>query len=178
MLVPVVVGFGRSRPVGLLRFRALDVLYGVVLGGVLRLVQGWSELATGGSGALPSYPSVGGSAGAAWIVEALPAVTIGPVLEEFFFRGIVLVSLFAVLRRPFGRRFAAIIAVVASSGLFLLVHGLFGVVATDQVISIALLGAVCGTLVVLTGRIWGAVLVHLMFNLSFVALAAIGALLG
>jgi membrane protease YdiL (CAAX protease family) len=69
------------------------------------------------------------------------------------------------------------IAVVASTGLFLLAHGL-DAVALDQVVSLALLGLVCGLTVVLTGRIWGAVLIHVVYNGSFVLLALAGTLLG
>ena len=38
----------------------LDLLFGLGLGLLLRIVQGWLELAAGASGALPSYPMIGG----------------------------------------------------------------------------------------------------------------------
>jgi membrane protease YdiL (CAAX protease family) len=46
------------------------------------------------------------------------------------------------------------------------------------VISLALLGVVGGLLVVLTGRIWPAVLVHIVYNGSYVVLALAGTFLG
>jgi membrane protease YdiL (CAAX protease family) len=178
MLVPIVIAFSRSRPVGLLRLRPLDLLYGVALGLILRLTQGWLEMAAGGSGALPSYPRIGGSLPDGWwFTDAVSPVVIAPLVEEFFFRAVLLVSVYAVLRRAFGGVIAGGIAVVASTGLFLLAHGL-DAVALDQVVSLALLGLVCGLTVVLTGRIWGAVLIHVVYNGSFVLLALAGTLLG
>jgi membrane protease YdiL (CAAX protease family) len=173
MLVAVVWGFARSRPVGLLRFRAVDLLFGIGLALLLRLTQGWLEVALGGTGAVPSAPPVD-LPGGWWLAEALPAVTVSPVLEEFFFRAVVLISVYTVLRRPFGKATAGITAVLASTALFVAVHGLTLSLSVDAVISLTLLGLVCGSLVVLTGRIWGAVLVHLGFNLTFVVLAAVG----
>ena len=178
MLVPIVIAFSRSRPVGLLRIRPLDALYGVVLGGGLRLTQGWIEIASGGSGALPSYPRIGGSLPIGWwFTDAVSPIVIGPVIEEFFFRVVILVCVYALLRRAFGGAIAGGIAVVVSTGAFLLAHGL-DVVAVDQVVSLTLLGLVCGLTVVLTGRIWGAVLIHVVYNLSFVLLALAGTFLG
>ncbi|WP_019181007.1 CPBP family intramembrane glutamic endopeptidase [Microbacterium yannicii] len=173
MLVAVVWAFIRSRPVGLLRFRGVDLLYGIALALLLRLTQGWIEVALGGTGALPSAPAVD-LPGGWWLAEALPAVTIAPVLEEFFFRAVVLISVYTVLRRPFGH----VVAVLASTALFVAVHAMTMSLSVDAAVSLTLLGLVCASLVVLTGRIWGAVLVHLGFNLTFVALAAVGSALG
>ena len=71
---------------------------------------------------------------------------------------------------------AGAVAVVVSTGLFVLLHSLTGALAVDEVISLSLLGLVCGLLVVLTGRIWPAVLVHVVYNFTFVVLALAGAL--
>ncbi|KRA25707.1 hypothetical protein ASD65_15710 [Microbacterium sp. Root61] len=175
MLVPVVWALSRSRPIGLLRFRAIDLLYGVVLGGLLRVVQGWMEPLVGGTGALPSFGVVDGQLSSqTWLVEVLGGVAVAPVLEEFFFRGVILVALYSVLRRPVGKTVAGVVATVVSTGLFVLLHGVLLQQSTDQVIALAALGLVCGALVLLTGRIWGAVLVHLTFNAIFLLLALVG----
>lgn len=175
MLVPVVAAFLRSRPIGLLRLRPLDLLYGVVLGAMLRVTQGWLELAAGGSGALPSYVLIDGAPPTGWwLTDILGAAIIAPVLEEFFFRGVVLVTIYTMLRRPIGRAVAGAVALLVSSGLFLLAHGLTLTVAFGETLSLALLGLVCGLLVLLTGRIWGAVLVHVVYNVSYIVLALIG----
>lgn len=178
MLVPIVVAVRRSRPIGLLRFRALDVLYGVVLGGMLRLVQGSVALA-GGDASLPSYPLVDGALDRGWIItDGVGAAVVGPTIEEFFFRGVLLVALYTVLRRPLGAVASGVTAALVTSGVFVLVHALSAPTSVDGVVGLALLGLVCGILVLLTGRIWGAVLVHVVYNASFVALALVGTFLG
>src|SRR3546814_9424087 len=52
--LPVVFAFARSRPRALLRFRPLDLLYGIALGILLRLTQGWIDALAGGTGAWPT----------------------------------------------------------------------------------------------------------------------------
>lgn len=47
MLVAIVIAFSRSRPVGLLRFRPVDLLWAAGLGLLVRLVQGWAAAADG-----------------------------------------------------------------------------------------------------------------------------------
>lgn len=179
MLVPIVWAFVRSRPAGLLRVRWLDILWGVALGLLLRMVQGWLAVAAGGSGALPSYPSIGGSLPEGFVfADVIAPVVIAPVLEEFFFHAVVLVSVYTLLRRPVGRLMAGIVAVIVSTALFVLMHSLTGALPVDTVISLTLLGLVCGGLVMLTGRIWPGVLVHVVYNASFVVLALAGTYLG
>lgn len=179
MLVPIVWAFARARPAGLLRFRLLDLLWGVGLGLILRMVQGWLAVAAGGSGALPSYPSIGGSLPSGFVVtDVLAPVVIAPVIEEFFFRAVVLVSVYTLLRRPVGRLMAGVTAVVVSTASFVLLHSVSGALPVDAVISLSLLGLVCGTLVMLTGRIWPAVLVHVIYNGTYVVLALAGTYLG
>ncbi|WP_243075699.1 CPBP family intramembrane glutamic endopeptidase [Microbacterium sp. SS28] len=178
MLVPVVWAFTRSRPAGLLRFRALDLLYAVVLGVALRIVQG-ALAAASGNAAFPSYGLVDGRLSTEWLfAEVLGPLLAAPIVEEFFFRAVIIVALYTVLRRPLGHVVAGVAAGLTSVGLFVLVHGLTLAAPVDAVVSIALLGLVCSLLVLLTGRIWGAVLVHLSFNASYVALALVGAFLG
>lgn len=178
MLVPVVWAFVRSRPVGLLRFRAIDLLWGVALGFLLRISAGWITQAVEGSAPFPSYPLIGGRLPEFWwLTDGLAVVVVAPVIEELFFRAVILVSLYTVLRRPFGRAAAAIVSVIASTAVFVVVHSLAGSASTDQLLAITLLGLVCGALVVLTGRIWGAVLVHVVYNGTFVVLALAGTFL-
>lgn len=177
MLVPVLLGLARSRPAGLLRFRWLDLLYAVTLGGLLRLVQGWTELATGGSGAFPTTTLVDGRLpGSWWVAEALPAIVVAPPVEELFFRGVVLVSLYTLLLRPAGPVAAAASSVLATTAFFVALHLLEADSRIDVAISLSLLGLTCGALVVLTGRIWGAIAVHSVFNATYVGLVIAGSL--
>lgn len=174
MAVPIVLAFARSRPVRLLRIHPLDAVYAVVLGGALRLTQGWLEVALGGSGALPSYPRIGGHLPTGWwFTDLIAPVAIAPLLEEFFFRGVILVCVYAALRRALGGFSAGFTAVAVSSILFLAVHGIASPSLADLA-AVGLLGVVCGSVVALTGRIWGAVLIHVVYNASFVVLALAG----
>lgn len=178
MLVPVVWALRRSRPAGLLRFRALDLLYGVALGLLLRLVQGWIAQVGTGVAPFPSYATVDGRlAQTWWLTDVVAVVAIAPLVEEFFFRAVILVAVFTILRRPFGHVAAGISAVVVSAAAFVMLHSLLAPTTTDAVIATALLGAVCASLVMLTGRIWVAVLVHAVFNATYVLLAIVGTFL-
>lgn len=184
LLVPVLLAYRRGVPRGLLRFRFVDVLYGVVLGGMLRVVQGWLAVASGGSGALPSYPTLNGALPDGWWVEDLVGgALIAPVIEEFFFRGLLLVVIFTLVRRFVGGGRAGIslgafVGIVASTALFVGTHYLTGTASSGAAVSLTLVGLVCGLLVVFTGRIWAAVLVHLVYNGTGVLLTVAGTLLG
>lgn len=172
MGVPVVIAFRRGVPRGLLRFRAVDLLYAVVIGGVLRVVQGWLEVAGGGTGALPSYPALDGL----WWLDASTAVLVSPALEELLFRGVVLVAVYRIARRGVD---GALLAIVASTASFVAMHMITGGFGSwDRPVMLTLIGAALGTLVILTGRLWPAILAHLVYNLSGVALAVAGTLLG
>jgi uncharacterized protein len=177
MLAPVVWAFTRSRPAGLLRFRVVDLLWGVGLAVLLRIAQGSVSVALGGTGALPVSAVEGGGAdaGAPAIVGA---VLVAPTVTELFFRAVVLVALFSALRRGLGALPAGIVAVVVSAAASAVVAAMTAGFTPDRLASALLLGLVCGVLVALTGRIWGAVLVHVLYAASLVALAGAGALLG
>ncbi|MBW9111723.1 CPBP family intramembrane glutamic endopeptidase [Microbacterium ureisolvens] len=171
MLLPIAWAFTRSRPIGLLRIRALDVLYGLVLGALLRTTQGWLEGLDGTPALLPTLVQVDGVVPLSTVVfDVVAPVVVAPVVEEFFFRGVLLVALYTVLRRPFGKFAAGLAAALVSTALFVLMHGISSVGDVSGVVSLSLLGMVCAMLVLLTGRIWAAVLVHAVYNASYVAL--------
>lgn len=184
LLVPVVLAARRGIPRGILAFRAVDLLCGIVLGTVLRLTQGWFAVALGGSGALPSYASLDRRLPSLWwLTDGIGGVVIAPLVEEFFFRGVLLVAILTLVRRLTGRAGSAIgiggvVAVIASTGLFVAAHLLTGWMTMDAVGGLILLGLVAGSLVALTGRIWPAVLVHVVYNGLGVGLTVVGTLLG
>lgn len=189
LIVPVALAFRRSIPRGLLTFRAVDLLYGIVLGGILRISQGLLSVAFGGSGELPSYSSLGDSLPSLWWAEGLLAGGIvGPIIEEFFFRGLLLVVIFSVVRRSFRRStgraadagggLEGFVAVAATTGAFVLTHQLVAPLSSDTAMSLALLAVVTGAVVAFTGRVWPAVLIHIVFNLTGVGLAVVGTILG
>ncbi|MFJ6653839.1 lysostaphin resistance A-like protein [Microbacterium sp. NPDC091313] len=174
--VPVGFALARSRPRALLRFRPLDLLYGIVLGMLLRTVQGWLAIAAGGTGAWPSY---GGALPSGWLFDqVIAAIVIGPVLEELFFRGLVLVAVYTAVRRIAGKGMAAFAATLVSTGLFVIAHALLTPLTWDATVALALVAIVNCLIVLSTGRIWGAVIAHIVYNGLWVALATVGTLLG
>lgn len=179
MLVPIAWAFGRSRPVGLLKFRPLDLLYGLMLGVALRIFQGVVSEMSGAGADFPTFVTFDGQLPAMWwLTDAASSVLIAPVVEEFFFRAVILVALYSALRRPFGKLTAGLGAGLVSTALFIIVHTVAGSISADAAVSLAAVGATCALLVLLTGRIWGAVLVHIVFNATFFALGLVGTFAG
>lgn len=176
MLVPVVWAFTRSRPIGLLRMRWLDLLYGVALALLLRLIQGWLAAALRGDDSLPSVTLVDGRVPTSWwLTEGVASIVIAAPLEEFFFRAVVLIALYTLMRRPFGKVAAGVVAGLASAAIFVALHALTGVaLPVDQVVSLLMLGLTCAALVLLTGRIWAAVIVHAVYNATWIMLVVLG----
>jgi membrane protease YdiL (CAAX protease family) len=178
MLVPVGWGLSRSRPAGLLGLRPVDALYGIAFGVALRVAQGWVEQAVTGHAMFPAYSLIDGALPTLWwFTDAVAVVAVAPVVEEFYFRGVILITVYTMVRHPFGRTAAGVSAVIASSALFVLLHGLTATPSLDNVFATGLLGLVCAVLVMLTGRIWGAVLVHVAYNATYVLLALVGTFL-
>ncbi|WP_150463149.1 CPBP family intramembrane glutamic endopeptidase [Nesterenkonia ebinurensis] len=173
MAVPVVIAIRRSRPRGLFRIRWTDILWGLTLGLLLRIVQGWLEVAAGSPGGLPAYSTLNGAlGGATWLLTGLLIpILIAPLVEEFLFRGVVLVSVYRTARRGLE---AGILAIVASAATFVAIHSVTGINRWDEPTYLFLVGLTCGVLVLLTGRIWGAVFVHIVFNGIWVVLALAG----
>lgn len=177
MAVPVALAFLRSRPRGLLRFRVIDLVYGIVFGILVRLVQGMVAGIGDGAAPWPSTFSTDGGLPSAFAADAVAGSLVTPTLEELLFRGVVLVSAFAVLRRSVGGVAAGIAAVALSTALFVAAHELTAPRDPSDLASLALLGVVAGAFTIGTGRIWPAVAVHVVFNASGFALVAAGTLL-
>ncbi|MGV1034433.1 MAG: CPBP family intramembrane glutamic endopeptidase [Microbacteriaceae bacterium] len=180
LLVPIVIAARRGTPRGLYRIRLSDIGWGFAIGVLLRLIDGGlSELFTG-SATWPSYtlnfddqlPATW------WFGEFIGPVFIAPVIEELFFRGVLLVSVYRLVRKTVSNTSALGIAVLASSVVFVLAHMFTLGTSLPEAISLSLLGVILGTLVARTGRIWGAVVAHVVFNASFVVLALVGTVVG
>lgn len=157
---------------GLFRYRAVDLLWGLGLGLALRFMQG--ALSGANASAFPSVSDSGESLRGWVVAQAVPAGGFGPVIEEVFFRAVLLVALFELLRRSSGSLAAGVAATLISTGAFVCLHAAFAPLTLVDALSLAIVGAVCANLVLLTGRLWGAVLLHAMYNLSFLSLVAIG----
>lgn len=177
MIVPILLAFARSRPRGLLRFQPQDLLYGLAVGLVLRTMQGWLSVAAGGGEGFPSLPLGNGQVAAGtWFSFGVSPVIFAPVIEEFFFHGVVLVAVFSVLRSNYRRGSALFTASTISTALFVIAHTAMTTSTWDEIVSVVLLGGVCAALVATTGRIWPAIIAHAAYNAIFALLTAVGSL--
>lgn len=172
----VLVALLRARPSGLFEFRMIDIVWGIGLGLVLRGLSG--ALTSLGDPSFPSIPTVDGTIPTSWWwSEAAPAVVIAPLLEEMFFRAVILVVVYQIFRASVGPVSAAVTALLASSGTFVLLHATFAMVSFEQSLELLAVGGVCSGLVLLTGRVWAAVVAHVTYNVLFLVLALAGTVL-
>ncbi|MEV8358182.1 CPBP family glutamic-type intramembrane protease [Microbacterium sp. NPDC076895] len=176
MLAAIILAFVRSRPRMLLRLHPFDLLYGIVLGVLLRFTQGWLEIAGTGTAAWPTAGTLDGSLPASfWFDGVLAPVVIAPLLEEFFFRAVLLVAIFTAIRRMTdSRSWAGFTAIVVTALLFVGLHLVFDTYTWWSVVAVGLVGLVCASLVVATSRIWGAVITHIVFNGILVGMLVVG----
>nr|WP_249404880.1 CPBP family intramembrane glutamic endopeptidase [Plantibacter sp. CFBP 8798] len=150
--------------------RPIDLLWGAAAGLLLRIIV--SSLEVLSYGGLPATAGNAVTLATAddvvyVIVTLLSVVLIAPVIEESFFRGLVLPSIIGILR---GGRW---IAVVIGALLFAVLH-LLAVTTVAQAIVVGvgtlLVGLGAGSLAVLTGRLGPAIVTHVVFNGSILAL--------
>ena len=173
LAVAIAFATSRSRPAGLFRFHPSDIALGALLGVVLRLVDGW--LSGANSAQFPSDGTLANGGVAQWMMQsAMPAGLIGPFLEELFFRAVILITVYEALRRSTGVAAAGATAVLASAGGFVLLHGLFDAVPLGYGIQLFALGVAAGLMVMLTGRVWGAVAIHMAYNVVYLVVVAAG----
>lgn len=109
----------------------------------------------------------GGSRGASFALVAALTTLGAPIMEEWFFRGVLFRALDVGLSR-YAARAGTVLAVVVSACLFGLAHG-----EPLQFAGLALLGVVLAILVKRTGRLMPSVITHVSFN----ALAMVSLLL-
>lgn len=177
LLGATIFAFRRGRPQGLFSVRSTDVLWGLSLGLILRLAQGWISGAD--ARPFPTLESVASAAvpGLSAVSVLLPAV-LGPFVEELFFRAVLLFAFYRLLHRLVPANIAGFVAILLSTAGFVLLHALFQPSSLPDYASLSLVGVTLGVVVLSTGRIWGAVLAHVVYNVSFLVIAAIGSLLG
>lgn len=173
LAVATAFALSRGVPAGLFRFRLVDLLWGVGAGLFLRWLHGVS-LATS-STPFPGFQGTDRRVPADWWwSNFLTSGFLGPIFEEFFFRVVVLVSIYEILRRAVGVLGAGATALLVSSGSFVLVHGLNAPVSLQEGIQLFAVGGLCATIVLLTGRLWGALLAHMVYNLLYLTLVIVG----
>lgn len=177
--VPVWMALRRGAPRGLFEFLLRDLVWGLAIGLVLRVLDGLIVSTLDGPQSWPSYPSLNGQLPVSWLLTALIGpVIIAPLIEEMVFRGIILVSVFGMSRERLGRNGALSLAVGLSAVVFAAAHLISVGGGVAQGLSWLSIGLVLGALVALTGRIWPAIIAHSVFNASYVALALAGTLIG
>lgn len=155
---------GVARGTGIHQWRWLDPMLGVLTSLVVRAVV---ELVAPTAGSLsgPFTMDAAAPAIAGTVVLVVGATFVSPVVEELFFRGLVLRALDDGLRGA-GRIVAATTAVLVSTAAFVGLH----VVAVGDAVPLGLIvstigvGLGCGILTVVTGRLGAAIIAHVTFN--------------
>jgi uncharacterized protein len=176
LIAAVTFAFARARPAGLLKLRSIDLLWGLGLGIALRLVQGW--LTNAQEGPFPSAPTLDGSLSLGWwFTVALAAGIVAPVLEELVFRAVILVTVYQLFRKSVGGFAAGVTACLASAGTFVALHSTSGLSDFIDAMQLFAVGLVCSLCVVLTGRVWAAIFVHIVYNASYLVLVVAGTVL-
>jgi uncharacterized protein len=122
----------------------------------------------------PSQKLTGASHGAGFVVIAIATVLLAPVMEELFFRGLLLkalVRLFTRMGAAGGARVAGVVLAVIVDGL------LFGLAHAEwvQLAGLAVFGMILAAVSYRTGRLGMNMVAHASFNLvAIVAIASNG----
>lgn len=151
--------------VGLRGFSWIDIVAGLGIGLVARgLVE---SIAPSSGGVLLEDAS---GANAATIVALTGAVLVTPLMEELFFRGLLQRALSDALADA-GPVIAGTVAVLVATATFTGLHALAAgpFVPVGLLLGAAAVGLGCGVLTLLTGRLAGALIAHVLFNAIGVA---------
>lgn len=179
LVAPVLLALRHGPPSGLFRVRVLEILVGLVAGAIVRLAA--VAVSTPKPAGWPTLPTLDGKlASETLLADVLIPVIVAPVTEELFFRGLLLVSIVAVLQRWGGSRtVSAASGVLLTTGLFVALHAVTGDVSGwADATTLAIVATACAALVLVTGRIWSAVALHLSFNALAVGAAVLGTIVG
>lgn len=152
-----------------LRFHPLDLLWGLAIGLLARLVASLIEIA--GYGQMgTTAPTLGETVYDGWWLfgSLLAPVLLAPFIEELFFRGLLLRAVLGVtVANRNGRGLSMGIAIVVSGVVFALLHVLeAGSISAVVVVGVStfLFGAAAASVAALTGRLGGAIVAHVTFN--------------
>lgn len=165
-----------------IRFRAIDVLWGLTIGVVARVAASVLEIAVYGRMA-SGGPTLGTPVHDGWWVfgALLAPVLIAPFVEELFFRGLLLRGVDAATRARGASTASALGVSVAVSGIvFALVHVLQAQSVGDAWVtglSTLLFGLAAASVAALTGRLGGAFIAHVTFNALVVVPAVLPGML-
>jgi membrane protease YdiL (CAAX protease family) len=154
-----------ARDMGL-RFHPIDLLWGLAVGLLTRVVASLIEITFYGQ--LAQGPVTLGTPvyDGWWLFGSLLApVLIAPFIEELFFRGLLLRALQRATSG--GAAVATVFAVVVSGAVFALVH-MLGADSMSVMLVVGLstfvFGVAAASLAAATGRLGGAIVAHVTFN--------------
>lgn len=161
------------RPVGILSFRGADVVWALAIATLFRLVVG---VVHGAERSPFPIASVSASQSLAdWaFTNFVFAGLAGPLVEESFFRLALLPVIFMLLVPRFGALGGGVFAVFVSAAGFAALHIVYNAPDAASAVELFVLGFLCSSLVLLTGRVWGAVLLHVSYNVVFLAFSVAG----
>ncbi len=161
-----------------LRFQWIDLFFGLVVGGMMRAATTLIEILLYGRVA-SGGPTFGEVVYDAWwlIVTILAPVLAAPLIEELFFRGLMLRALVrAATNRNEPRETPAhtpvVIAILVTALIFAAVHMLQtngGIEMAVVGISTLVVGIGTGILAATTGRLGAAIIAHVTYNGLIVA---------
>lgn len=169
-----------------LRFRPIDIAIGIGVGIGMRLFTvGLTLITIGLTGYRPEHGNFILPAEPLWIAlnGVLIGVIVAPIVEELFFRGLLMRSVRNRVLRSKGRtqpvssgiqRLAVRISVLVSAGAFMLLHLYqadnltFAIILAGSTFTVGLVNALVAAR---TGRLGGGIIAHIFFNGSAVLLA-------
>ena len=160
----------RSRLPGLLGLRALDILWGLVLGVLLPFVAG----VFAGGGAWPAYAALSPR----WVATGVVA----PILTSAFLAVFAVGLVFPAAVRALSPRMSPVVTRIVAGALTAVGFAVIPVVFRGDVsgMPVALpivLGVALGVFAGLSQRLWGALLAAAIFSGVWVALSVLGTLL-
>lgn len=163
-----------SRDLGL-RITWLDVLFGVGTGLLARAVASIVEVAVTGR-TVGTDVTFGDTVYDGWWLfgTVLAPALVAPLVDEVFFRGLLQRAVQSSSTALLGRRTAIVISILASAGLFALLHVTQAANPSAALIlgvSTFVFGLGAATIAGLTGRIGGAIVAHIVFNGTLVVTA-------
>jgi uncharacterized protein len=148
---------------------AVDVVFGVAAGLLVRAFDAFLSLALyGSSGLVPGALLVDGPVFWLAVLAVAGPVVVSPILEELAFRG--------VFQRAFGASLGGgfwgwTTAVLVTSVLFAFAHRVIGTASVGPVVlTTFVLGLCTGALAAATGRVRASIVAHVVFNGVAVAL--------
>jgi membrane protease YdiL (CAAX protease family) len=152
-----------------LEIRLVDVVFGIAAACLARAFDAFLQLGLYGDTGLHPTPLLGGVpvVGLAVLTILGPCI-LSPVIEELVFRGVLQRGLAA---RNGGGGWGQASAVLIAAFVFALSHLVLGsTLGTATVFTTFLLGLLVGALTAATGRIGGAIVAHVLFNVIAVVL--------